>query len=213
MNASIAGLRKEYTLNGLNEEDVLASPTKQFQKWFQEALEADVLEPNGMVLSTIREDGFPAGRVVLLKELDDQGFVFYTNYNSDKGQNLVQHPVASLTFWWGELERQVRIVGKVEKVTAAESDAYFAVRPVGSQIGAWVSNQSEVLANRAILDEKVRFFVEKYTDQVVPRPSHWGGYRVVPHEIEFWQGRPSRLHDRIRYVLQNNEWKIERLSP
>ncbi|MFN8348627.1 MAG: pyridoxamine 5'-phosphate oxidase [Spirosomataceae bacterium] len=212
-NSKIAHLRKDYTLNGLGEEDILNNPTDQFRKWFEEALSAEVTEPNGMFLSTLSPDGYPQGRIVLLKDVDEQGFTFYTNYKSHKGIDLSAHPLAALTFWWAELERQVRIVGKVEKVTEAESDAYFAIRPRGSQLGAWVSSQSEVIANREVLSDKLATFEKQFADQPVPRPPHWGGYRVIPHEIEFWQGRPDRLHDRIRYHYLNHEWKIERLSP
>ncbi|HAK79576.1 MAG TPA: pyridoxamine 5'-phosphate oxidase [Runella sp.] len=212
-SSTIAHLRKDYTLNGLRKEDVLENPIDQFKRWFAEALASQVLEPNGMVLSTIGRDGYPHGRVVLLKDVDARGFSFYTNYLSHKGDDLAQHPVASLTFWWPELERQVRIIGKVEKVETAESDAYFAVRPRGSQIGAWVSEQSQTIADRKVLEEKLAELEAQFADQAVVRPPHWGGYRVLPHQIEFWQGRPSRLHDRLCYTYESNEWKLERLSP
>jgi pyridoxamine 5'-phosphate oxidase len=212
-NSKIAHLRKDYTLNGLGEQDILNNPTDQFRKWFEEALSAKVTEPNGMFLSTISPEDYPQGRIVLLKDVDEKGFTFYTNYKSQKGTDLSAHPLAALTFWWAELERQVRIVGNVEKVSEAESDAYFAIRPRGSQLGAWVSSQSEVIASREVLSDKLATFEKQFADQPVPRPPHWGGYRVIPHEIEFWQGRPSRLHDRIRYQYINNAWKIERLSP
>jgi pyridoxamine 5'-phosphate oxidase len=212
-SSSIADLRKDYTLNGLRKEDVLKNPIDQFKQWFEEALASEVLEPNGMVLSTIGKDGYPHGRVVLLKDVNSLGFSFYTNYLSHKGEELAQNPVASLTFWWPELERQVRILGKVVKVSESESDTYFGVRPRGSQIGAWVSAQSQIIANREILVEKLATLEAQFADQAVPRPAHWGGYRVLPHQIEFWQGRPSRLHDRLCYTYELNEWKLERLSP
>lgn len=212
-SSSIAHLRKDYTLNGLRQGDVLKNPIEQFERWFEEALASEVLEPNGMVLSTIGVDGYPHGRVVLLKDVNQHGFSFYTNYSSHKGEDLSQNPVASLTFWWPELERQVRILGKVEKVSAKESDDYFAIRPRGSQIGAWVSAQSHTISNREVLVEKLATLEAQFANQVVPRPPHWGGYRVKPHQIEFWQGRPSRLHDRICYRIELNDWKIERLSP
>lgn len=212
-NSKIAHLRKDYTLNGLDQQDILQSPIEQFKKWFGESLSAEVIEPNAMFLSTISQEGYPQGRIVLLKDVDDHGFTFYTNYNSHKGADLSAHPLAALTFWWAELERQVRIVGKVEKVSEDESDAYFSIRPRGSQLGAWVSSQSNVIENREVLTDKLAKFEKQFADQPVPRPPHWGGYRVIPQEIEFWQGRPSRLHDRIRYQYLNNEWKIERLSP
>jgi pyridoxamine 5'-phosphate oxidase len=211
--SKIAHLRKDYTLNGLRKQDVLKNPVDQFKRWFSEAIATEVIEPNAMFLSTISTDGFPKGRIVLLKDVDDNGFTFFTNYNSHKGSDLASHPLAALTFWWAELERQVRIVGKVEKVSEAESEAYFAIRPRGSQLGAWVSEQGDVIENRDVLTDKLTQFENQFANQPVPRPPHWGGYRVIPHEIEFWQGRPSRLHDRIRYQYQNNEWKIERLSP
>jgi pyridoxamine 5'-phosphate oxidase len=212
-NSKIAHLRKDYTLNGLDLQDILQSPIEQFKKWFGESLSAEVIEPNAMFLSTVSPEGYPQGRIVLLKDVDDSGFTFYTNYNSHKGADLAAHPVAALTFWWAELERQVRIIGKVEKVSEAESDAYFSIRPRGSQLGAWVSSQSNVIENREVLTDKLAKFEKQFDNQPVPRPPHWGGYRVIPHEIEFWQGRPSRLHDRIRYQYQTDEWKIERLSP
>lgn len=214
MEASkIAHLRRDYTLNGLAEEDVLISPIEQFKKWFSEALASEVIEPNAMLLSTINKEGYPQGRIVLLKEVEETGFTFYTNYDSHKGSDLAAHPFAALTFWWAELERQVRITGSVEKVSNKESDVYFSIRPRGSQLGAWVSAQSEVIENRDILTQKLENLVFQFADQPIPRPPHWGGYRVIPHQIEFWQGRPSRLHDRIRYRLENEVWKIERLSP
>jgi len=210
----LADLRKDYSLNGLTEEDVLSNPFNQFEKWFEEAQLAQVIEPNAMILSTLGGDGYPHSRVVLLKEVDSTGFVFYTNYNSHKGIDLTMHPVAALTFWWAELERQVRLFGDVQKISNAESDAYFSIRPRNSQLGAWVSEQSEVIENRDVLTKKLSLLEQKYLEQVVPRPLHWGGYRIIPKEIEFWQGRPSRLHDRIRYRINtDNAWKIERLSP
>jgi pyridoxamine 5'-phosphate oxidase len=212
-SSKIAHLRKDYTLNGLRKVDVLENPIDQFKKWFEEAVSAEVLEPNAMVLSTVSQDGYPKGSIVLLKDVDENGFTFYTNYESHKGADLAHHPVASLTFWWGELERQVRIVGKVEKVSEAESEAYFAIRPRGSQLGAWVSAQSTVIENRDVLSQKLADFEQRFANQSVPRPPHWGGYRVLPREIEFWQGRPSRLHDRILFQYIDNEWKIERISP
>lgn len=209
----LADLRKDYTLNGLSKQDVLVNPFNQFEKWFEEALTAEVIEPNAMVISTLGDDGYPHGRVVLLKEVDSTGFLFYTNYNSHKGADIKAHPVAALTFWWAELERQVRVTGTVEKVHETESEAYFSIRPRSSQLGAWVSEQSNVIENRSFLAERLAQLEQKFKDQPVPRPPHWGGYRVIPREIEFWQGRPSRLHDRIRYRIENEEWIIERLSP
>lgn len=211
--SKIADLRKDYSLNGFSEQDVLENPIDQFKRWFDEALNAQVIEPNAMHLSTVDSEGQPHGRIVLLKEVDNSSFVFYTNYNSNKSADLEKNPLASLTFWWAELERQVRILGKVEKVSDAESDAYFAIRPRGSQIGAWVSDQSKVIENRDVLNQKLAFYETKFANTAIPRPPHWGGYRLIPSEIEFWQGRPSRLHDRIRYQNYEQNWKFERLSP
>lgn len=213
MTTSISALRKDYSLNGLDRPDVLDNPMAQFEIWFQEALEAAVIEPNAMTLATIQANGRPRSRVVLLKELNETGFVFYTNYRSQKADDIAAHSFAALTFWWGELERQVRIEGRIEQISGDESDAYFAVRPRGSQIGAWVSDQSQVIENREILHEKQKQLESQFENQVIPRPAHWGGYRVVPDVIEFWQGRPSRLHDRLRYRLEAENWIIERLSP
>jgi pyridoxamine 5'-phosphate oxidase len=209
---TIADIRKDYTLNGLDEKDINQDPIKQFKQWFDEAIESQIPEPNGMVMSTITPQGRPNSRVVLLKGLDERGFVFYSNYNSRKGSNIAQNAFVSLNFWWVELERQVRIEGRVTQVSAEESDVYFNSRPYGSKIGAWVSNQSEIIANRDILIQKQTDLEAQYPTQV-PRPPHWGGYRVVADRIEFWQGRSSRLHDRLCYQLIDNEWKIERLSP
>ena len=213
MTAKIADLRKEYTLNGLDQTDVLPDPFAQFQQWFDAALAAGVHEPNAMHLATIGPDDRPEGRIVLVKGIDAAGFSFYTNYNSEKGRSLLANPVAALTFFWPELERQVRIEGMVEKLTESDSDAYFNSRPRASQLGAWVSNQSEVISSRDVLETRQKALEAKFNGQQIPRPSHWGGFRVVPDQLEFWQGRPSRLHDRIRYRLAAGTWLIERVSP
>lgn len=213
MSVEIADLRKEYTLNGLDRSDVLADPFAQFRQWFEAALGAGIPEPNAMHLATVGENGRPSGRIVLIKEVDSRGFVFYTNYESDKGHDLAANPVASLTFFYPELERQIRVEGVVEKVTPEESDIYFGSRPRGSQIGAWVSRQSTVIQSRDELANRQNELETEFEGKPVPRPPHWGGYRVVPDLIEFWQGRPSRLHDRIRYRLVDGAWVIERVSP
>ncbi len=214
MSHKITDLRKEYTLNGLTENAVDRNPLVQFRHWFDAAFESGLPEPNAMHISTVGEDNRPHSRIVLLKELDQSGFVFYTNYHSRKGRDLTIHPFASLTFFWVDLERQVRVEGRVEKVSAQKSDDYFAIRPRASQIGAWVSHQSERLPTREILEEKQNEYEKQFADQPVSRPPHWGGYRLVPDRIEFWQGRPSRLHDRIEYALDaSGGWTIGRLSP
>ena len=215
MDSSIADLRQNYTLAGLAEANVDADPIKQFEVWFQQALDADLLEPNAMTLATATPDGKPTARIVLLKEVSDRGFVFYTNYESQKGQQLIANPYAALVFLWNKLERQVRIEGRVEQLSPQESTAYFHSRPKASQLGAWTSDQSRVIANRKILKQKLADLQTQYKDDVtIPRPEHWGGFRVIPNRIEFWQGRPSRLHDRLVYDLQDNgSWQLKRLSP
>jgi pyridoxamine 5'-phosphate oxidase len=213
MSSPLADLRKDYTLSGLDATDVLPDPLAQFQQWFDAALKAGVAEPNAMHLSSIGPNGRPAGRIVLLKGLTDSGFVFYSNYDSRKGHELTDAPVAALTFFWPDLERQIRIEGIVEPVSGAESDAYFQSRPRSSQIGAWVSPQSTVIDSRAVLETRQHELEAQFADLPVPRPPHWGGFRVRPDAIEFWQGRPSRLHDRIRYRLVRGSWVIERLAP
>ena len=214
MDKTIAELRKDYTVSGLSEIEVNANPFTQFQQWFDQALAAQLLEPNAMTVATATADGKPKARMVLLKDFDERGFVFYTNYNSQKGQELAENPQASLVFWWAELERQVRISGRVEKVSETESDKYFYSRPLNSRLGAWASNQSEVIESREVLTRQLQELQTKYHNQDIKRPPHWGGLRVIPTEIEFWQGRPSRLHDRLRYTrLDDGTWKIERLSP
>ncbi|BAU07494.1 pyridoxamine 5'-phosphate oxidase [Fischerella thermalis CCMEE 5330] len=214
MDKNLADLRKDYTLQDLNETDVAPNPFIQFQKWFDEALTAQLLEPNAMTVATATTDGKPSARMVLLKDFDERGFVFFTNYNSHKGQELAENPQAALVFWWAELERQVRICGHVEKVSENDSDKYFQSRPFNSRLGAWASNQSEVIESRIILEQRLQELKAKYENQDVPRPPHWGGLRVIPTEIEFWQGRSSRLHDRILYTrLDDGDWKIQRLSP
>ncbi len=214
MEKTIADLRKDYTLQGLSETEVDPNPVIQFKQWFDQALAAQLTEPNAMTIATATPDGKPSARMVLLKDFDERGFVFFTNYNSHKGQELAKNPQAYLVFWWAELERQVRISGLVEKVSATESDTYFHSRPVNSQLGAWASNQSEVIETREALEQKLHELQLKYQNQEIPRPPHWGGLRVIPTEIEFWQGRSSRLHDRLLYTrLNDGSWKIQRLSP
>lgn len=210
----IANIRKEYIWGGLAESDVDADPLRQFEVWFRQALTANVPEPNAMTLATATPDGQPSARVVLLKAFDAAGFTFFTNYDSRKGRELAANAHAALLFFWPELQRQVRIEGTVERVTEVESDAYFRSRPLGSRLGAWASPQSEVIASREVLEERVRELMQRYPDGEVPRPPHWGGFRVRPLTIEFWQGRPDRLHDRLRYQrVQVAGWRLERLSP
>lgn len=210
----LANLRQSYQQNELLENNVSKNPLDQFNLWLKEAVQAKILEPNAMVLSTLG-DPYPEARVVLLKGVDSQGFVFYTNYASHKGNQLQAHPFASLTFFWDKLERQVRIKGEVVPVSAEESDAYFASRPRESQIGAWVSAQSQPVASRAQLDQKAAEIANHFqaNDSAVPRPPHWGGFRLIPAQIEFWQGRPSRLHDRLLFTKTEQDWILERLSP
>lgn len=210
----LASIRKEYSLQSLEINQVAKDPFLQFSQWLKEAVDAEVLEVNAMCLSTVSKDGFPNSRVVLLKELDE-GFVFFTNYESSKGKELESNPKASLTFFWAEIERQVRIVGTVSKVSAEESDAYFLSRPYGSQLGAWASPQSQEIVSRDVIETNQKDLERKFTELAIIRPPHWGGYRLVPHRVEFWQGRPSRLHDRICYekVLGSSSWKVVRLAP
>jgi pyridoxamine 5'-phosphate oxidase len=210
---NIADLRKNYTQAGLLESDLIENPVEQFQLWFAQAVAADILEPNAMTLATVTARGKPSARIVLLKAVDDRGFVFYTNYNSQKGLELQQAPYAALVFLWADLERQVRIEGKVELVAEAEATSYFHSRPVSSQLGAWASDQSKVIADRSILEQQLEQLEIEYRNQEIPKPPHWGGIRVIPEEIEFWQGRPSRLHDRLRYQLVAGKWQIDRLAP
>ena len=211
---SLADIRKEYQLQTLQENEVENDPVKQFAKWWGDAIESKIDEVNAMTLSTVNEKGKPSARIVLLKGFDENGFVFFTNYNSHKGDHLKHCPYASLIFFWKELERQVKIEGEVTKVSETESDIYFNSRPPESRIGAWASPQSKVIENRSILEENLLKYRQQFTDENIPRPPHWGGYIVKPTLVEFWQGRPSRLHDRILYTLQKNgAWKIERLAP
>jgi len=213
MTRSIADLRQNYTLQALNGADVDPDPIRQFQRWLDQAIAAELPEPNAMTLATATRDGIPSARIVLLKGLDARGFAFYTNYESRKGQELADNPQAALVFLWTVLERQVRIEGQVEKVAAAETDAYFQSRPLASRLGAWASEQSRVIRDREVLEQRFAELKATYADETVPRPLHWGGYRVIPRQIEFWQGRTSRLHDRLRYRLEQGNWLLERLAP
>jgi len=215
---SISSIRQEYLLATLSEKEVAPSPIDQFERWLNEAMKSEVLEPTAMVLSTVSADGQPSSRVVLLKDIDANGFVFYTNYSSRKGSDLSQNDRASLLFFWPELQRQVRIEGEVKRITPEQSTTYFQSRPRGSQIGAWASPQSQVVPNREFLDDRIEEMEKKFEGmEVLPRPEQWGGFCLLPKRIEFWQGRGSRMHDRIRYefttTTQHAEWQIERLAP
>jgi pyridoxamine 5'-phosphate oxidase len=210
---SIADLRREYAHARLDESEVDPDPLAQFRKWFDDACRAKLLEPNAMTLATAAPDGAPSARIVLLKGADELGFAFYTDYRSQKGRELEHNPRAALVFYWGELERQLRITGTVSRVGREESEAYFRTRPRGSRLGAWASEQSAVLRGRAALEARIRELAARHPDDDVPLPPHWGGYRVRPATIEFWQGRENRLHDRVRYVREGDRWRVERLSP
>lgn len=217
---SIDAMRKNYDAGSLNEQDVLPDPLAQFRQWFDEAimaqrskLEMRGVEVNAMTLATSDQDGNPSARVVLLKGLSDEGFAFYTNHTSHKAQDLEQNPKAALNFFWGPLERQIRVNGHVRKLSYEEAAAYFASRPRGSQLGAWVSNQSQAIEDRSVLEQQLAEIEKRFEGQDVPMPEFWGGYVVIPGSIEFWQGRADRLHDRIRYTRKAEGWKIQRLAP
>jgi pyridoxamine 5'-phosphate oxidase len=225
MSNEIADIRKDYKLASLEEADVASNPFDQFTRWWNDAVASQIDEVNAMTLATANAAGVPAARIVLLKGYNPNGFIFFTNYESDKGKNLAQNPRAALVFFWKELERQIRIEGTVEKVSGEESDRYFNSRPASSRIGAWASPQSAVIENRLVIEQNVERYSSIFANDSIERPDHWGGYIVKPTSIEFWQGRSSRLHDRIRYVVENSaynaatdtrtdlNWKIERLAP
>ncbi|MGI8819549.1 MAG: pyridoxamine 5'-phosphate oxidase [Chthoniobacterales bacterium] len=210
----IAELRHDYVAHGLRRADLDPDPIKQFAQWFGAAAAAEIRDVNAMALATVGNDGAPSARIVLLKGISERGFVFFTNYLSDKGRQLEQNPRAALNIFWVQLERQIRIEGSVEKTSREESEEYFHSRPLGSQLGAWASRQSEVIASRAVLETHLAELQERYASGAIPLPPHWGGYRVAPSTIEFWQGRTNRLHDRFRYTREaGGGWLIERLAP
>lgn len=209
----IINLRRSYTLKELSRSSVSDDPIKQFAVWFNEALEAEIIDANAMTLATADKKGKPSARTVLLKQYDENGFVFYTNYESKKGKELTENPHAALLFYWKELERQVRITGSVIKTTEQDSKYYFDERPFESRLGAWASKQSSVIAGRHYLEAKFEEYKKEFEGKKIPVPPYWGGYNVVPESIEFWQGRENRLHDRIRYIKNKDSWSIERLSP
>jgi pyridoxamine 5'-phosphate oxidase len=210
---SIADIRREYARASLDEAHVGPEPMAEFHRWFTQALEARVLEPNAMALATATRDAAPSVRVVLLKGYDERGFVFFTDYRSRKAAELAENPQASLAFHWSELERQVRISGPVERTSTEESESYFSTRPYGSRLGAWASHQSRVIPSRTELERGLLEVQQRFPTDEVPLPPHWGGYRLRPDEVEFWQGRENRLHDRIRYTRDGDQWRVERLSP
>ncbi|QDU20792.1 pyridoxamine 5'-phosphate oxidase [Urbifossiella limnaea] len=211
--ASLADLRQEYSAGGLSEDDAGRDPFALFRRWLDQAIAAGLPDPNAFTLATTTPDGWPSARAVLLKGLDERGFTFFTNYDSRKGRELEVNPRAALVFLWQAVERQVRVEGTVEVVSAAESDEYYTVRPLGSRLGAWASPQSVVIAGREVLEQQHAELTARYPDGNVPRPPHWGGYRVLPRVIEFWQGRRSRLHDRIRFTRGGDGWVRDRLAP
>lgn len=213
MNESIADIRKDYKLKSLLEENVKSNPIDQFRDWWNEAIASQIEEVNAMTLATATPDGVPSARIVLLKGFTYEGFKFYTNYLSHKGTELTENPYAALVFFWKELERQVRIEGLAEKVSDEDSEAYFKTRPVASKIGAWASPQSTPIEGRYIIEENEMKYKARFGEEDIPKPPHWGGYIVKPLKIEFWQGRRSRLHDRIQYTKQNEVWKTERIAP
>jgi len=213
MNETIADIRKDYKLKSLLEKDVKSDPAEQFSVWWNEAVNSQIEEVNAMTLATATPDGMPSARIVLLKGFTHEGFKFYTNYQSHKGTELAQNPYAALVFFWKELERQVRIEGTVEKLSEQDSEAYFKTRPAASKIGAWASPQSTPVAGRYIIEQNELKYRAQFGEENIPKPPHWGGYIVKPVKIEFWQGRRSRLHDRIQYTKQNTEWLIERIAP
>lgn len=210
---AIADIRTDYSLKTLDESVVAPDAIDQFTTWWKEALDSEIEEANVTTVATATKDGIPDARIILLKSYDKQGFVFFTNYNSVKAKELAENPKASMIFFWRELQRQVRIYGSVEKIAAADNDEYFHSRPEGSRIGAWASPQSQVIADRTVLDKKIEAVKAEFEGKAIPRPEFWGGYIIKPETIEFWQGRSSRLHDRIKYSKENNAWKIERLAP
>ena len=214
MNRDISSIRKDYQLASLDEASSAANPIDQFEHWWEDAIQSNIDEVNAFVLSTVNPNGIPASRVVLLKGYTPEGFVFFTNYESNKGKQIESNPNVAMNFFWKELERQVRITGTIKKVSAEESELYFHSRPIGSQVGAWTSPQSKVIPNRAYLEDLMALNLEKYKEGNVPLPPHWGGYIVHPTSIEFWQGRSSRLHDRLNYSLnENHSWDKVRLAP
>ena len=212
---NIAAIRRNYSMQALTEDSVLDNPVEQFKVWLQEAITAEAEEPTAFVLSTVdASTGQPSARVVLLKDVDEIGFTFFTNYQSRKGKELALNPLACITFFWPALERQVRIEGNIEQIPPQASDDYFHSRPKGSQIGAWASPQSQEIESRKVLEESGNYFASKFADaEIVPRPMHWGGYRLIPTNVEFWQGRPDRLHDRIMFERTNGNWNLKRLAP
>jgi len=210
---TLADLRKDYTLHGLHEAEMAADPFHQFEQWFQTVHDSTEDEVNAMTLATVGSDGQPRARVVLLKEVDDQGFIFFTNYESQKAQDLAHNPKASVLFFWPAVERQIRIEGVVEKIDSVRSEAYFKTRPKGSRLGALSSRQSSVIGSRDELEQTFEQVQEQFRDEEIPMPEFWGGYRLIPHQFEFWQGRTNRLHDRLRYRRQGQAWILDRLSP
>lgn len=215
MSQPLADMRRDYTRDGLSEAQAPAEPFALFRQWFEDAVKTEQppVEANAMTLATVDAEGRPHCRVLLLKALDDQGFTFFTNYQSAKGQHLLANGYAAMTFFWPALERQVRIEGRAAKVTPAESDAYYQVRPLGSRLGAWASPQSQVIEGRETLEQLLKATQERFSDSAPHCPEHWGGYRLVPDRMEFWQGRPSRLHDRLNYRVADGQWHRERLAP